>query len=288
MATTAEMRAALRANGHDVPERGRLDDKWRQLYQQENPGRPASTDADWDQPDDDDTIASPDDTEPSVPMQPERRPRTARTARAERRAQPAGQKAGRLLGALRGTQDAKTGAKRKPKPKPRISVEKFTSRTYGHIGKAVAALAPSTGRCIQAQAAMAGVLLEDVVQGTVVDRVLQPVAQAEAKLDKVFALVAPPLMVFALEQNNAAVLAGTRTPGDAMIRQAMIMPILRESLAIGLEVTEEYADQIAERLKANAARDAEVDKLIAMIFGQAEAEAEDVTEPEPEMAGASA
>jgi hypothetical protein len=285
MATTAEMRAALREAGHDVPERGRLDDKWKQLYQQENPGRPAATDDDWDLPDDDDTIASPEDTEPSVPMQPERPPRTARSQRAERRAQPAGQKAGRLLGALRGSQDAKTGTKRKPKPKPRISVEKFTSRMYGHIGKAVSALAPSTGRCIQAQAAMAGVLLEDVVQGTIVDKVLQPVAQAEAKLDKVFALVAPPLMVFALEQNNAAVLAGTRTPNEAMMRQAMIMPMLRESLAIGLEVTEEYADQIAERLKANAARDAEVDKLIAMIFGQTEAEAEEVPDPEREMPG---
>jgi len=290
MATLAEQRAWLRDQGHDVPARGRLRPDLAQAYADAHPaGIPdMPDDPDWDLNDESLGMADPEDMEPSVPMQPERPPRTARTARADARTSRGHTRTdrwvGRLLGDGKGPDKAKPGAKKKTKP--RVSVEKFTSRMYGHAGRILGSIAPATGRCVQAQAAMAGVLLEDVVANTVVDRFMQPAARAEEKLDKVFALFAPPAVVFAIELNQQAVETGARTPQQGMVRQAMLMPVLRESLAIGLEVTEEYADQIKARLEKNAARDAEVDKLIAMIFGQAEATAEDV--PEPEMAGAAA
>jgi hypothetical protein len=136
--------------------------------------------------------------------------------------------------------------------------------------------------CIQAQAAMAGVIMEDVAQGTIVDRLLQPAARAEDKLDKVFALVAPPLIVLGLEQSAQL------PPQQAMVRQAFLMPILRESLRIGLEVSESYADQMRARLEQDAKWDAQIDDLIRLIFMQPTATAEDVAAPEPEMAGATA
>jgi len=282
MATVSEMRSWLRANGHDVPIRGRLEQRWITLYEEENPAQDGAAD-DWDLPDDADLdTAAPDEEEPSVPLTPERPPRTARTARAERRAQPVGQRTGRLLGALRGEQGKPKGGKKKPPP--RTSVEKLTSRLYSSLGRMIGPLSPATSNCLQAQAAMAGVILEDTVRGTFADRLLQPAARAEDKLNKMAALILPPVCVFAIEQNQTAVQMGAKTPQQGMMRHAMLMPALRESLRIGLEVSEGYADQIKARLETNARLDAEIDDLIKLIFGQQAAEAE----REPEMAGAAA
>jgi hypothetical protein len=284
MATVTEMRAWLRENtGEDIPARGRLDARWIQMYEAANGTDPG--DADWDLGDDGDGIDGPDDLEPSVPLEPERAPRTARSARASRRAEPVGAKTSRLLGSLRGQQGAKkTGARKKAKP--RISLENFTARAWSTFGRMVYPISPATGNCLQAQAAMAGVLLEDVAQGTIVDRLLQGPARAEDKLDKVAALALPPLVVFAIEQNQAAVAAGAKTPQAGMIRHAMLMPVLRESLRIGLEVSESYSEQIKARLEREQRFGAEIDTLIALIFGQAEATAEDVPEQEQEYANA--
>jgi hypothetical protein len=46
-------------------------------------------------------------------------------------------------------------------------------------------------------------------------------------------------------------------------------------------VTESYAEQITMRLEQNARYDAQIDKLITMIFGQVEGEAEQAEDPEP-------
>jgi hypothetical protein len=282
MATNAEKRAWLRDQGHEPPARGPLPPHLNTLAEEALAPADDLSDLDWDLGDDGAT-ADPDDMEPSVPMQPERPPRTARTARAERRAQPVGQRTGRLLGTLRGPPKGKPGTRAK-KPPARTSLEKFTTRAYTSLGRMLSALSPATGNCLQAQAAMAGVILEDTVRGTIVDRILQPAARAEDKLDKIGALVLPPVVVFAMEQNRTAVAMGVKTPQAGMMREAMLMPVLRESLRIGLEVSEAYADQIKARLEKNAETEGEIDKLIGLIFGQAEA----TVEPEPEMAGATA
>lgn len=287
MANVTEMRAWLREHtDEDIPARGRLDARWIQMYEAANNDPPAGPDPlDWDLGGDDD-LADPDDLEPSVPLEPERAPRTARAARASRRAEPVGARTGRLLGSLWAPQDpkAKAKAKSKAKPKPRISLENFTARAWSTLGRMASSISPATGNCLQAQAAMAGVLLEDVAQGTIVDRLLQGPARAEDKLDKVAALVLPPVVVFAIEQNQAAVAMGAKTVQQGAMRQAMLMPVLRESLRIGLEVSEAYADQIKARLEKEQRYGQEIDDIIALIFGQVDANAEQ-PEPEREMAG---
>ena len=277
MATAAEKRAWLRDNTtEDIPDRGRIRPDLDKLYDDAHPLNPG----DWDVEDGGDDLATAMDTEPDVPMEPEGRPATPRAARQARRARP---RTGRLLGKLLGDDGktkAKAGAKRKV---PRISLENFTARAYSTLGRMVRPISPATGNCLQAQAAMAGVLLEDVAQGTIIDRFLQGPARAEDKLDKGFALVAPPLLVFAIEANQAAVQAGAKTPQQGMVRHAMLMPVLRESLRIGLEVSEGFADQIKARLEREQEFDGQIDELISLIVGQVTAEAEEV--PDPEMAG---
>jgi hypothetical protein len=283
MATLADKRAWLRLNtSEEVPSRGRLRPDLEAMYDHAHPDDDADHPSEWDlwdgEPED---SADPEDLEPSVPMQPERPPRTARSARAARRAEPVGARTSRLVATVIGGKDkSKPGPKKKPAP--RIGLEKFISRGYSTLGRMVAPLSQPMSRCLQAQAAMAGVIFEDMAKGTMADRLLQPAARAEDKLDKGFALIAPPLIVLAIEQTQVAVNAGRLEPQQAMVRMAFLQPILRESLRIGLEVSESYAEQMKARIEQDARWDAEVDGLISMIFEMP------APEPDPAMAGAAA
>jgi hypothetical protein len=277
MASDGSKRAWLRENvDPDMPARGRISSEHTALYEQARGEAVAAMKADddgWDLPDGGmaDLITA--DEEPAVPVEPERKPRTRSAARAQARANTS--LTSRLLNAGKGKPQA-----RKKAP-PRMSLEKFTSRMYSNLGRMVAPLSRPMSNCLQAQAAFAGVVLEDMVRNTVADKVLQPLARAEDKLDKGFALFVPPLACLALEHSL------TLPPQQQMVRQSVIMPILRESLRVGLEVSEGMADRLQARLEQDAKWDAEVDKMIALIFGRQEATAEDA-ETAHAMAGAAA
>jgi hypothetical protein len=291
MATLADKRAWLREyTSEDVPSRGRLRPDLVRLYDDAHPDDTPPEDlpddrdrGGWDLSDDefaaDFLNADEEDLEPSVPMQPERPPRTARTARAARRAEatPAA-RTGRLVGSLLGGGKGKAPPRGKGKPPPRMSLEKFVTRGYSTLGRMVAPLSQPMSRCLQAQAVMAGVIFEDMARHTMADRILQPMARAEDKLDKGFALVAPPLIVLAIEQTQASLAAGGIDQQQAMVRMAFLQPILRESLRIGLEVSESYADQMKARIEQESKWDTQVDELISVIFG--------MPQPVPEPAAA--
>jgi hypothetical protein len=267
MATTAEIRSWLRDQGETVPDKGRLNPALVAMYDQAHPAAPSDDDTEWDL-DAPAEILDVEDLEPDVPMTPERRPRTKKTGRAEQRAKTPF--TSRLLG-------SKPAEGRKPPRKVtgRISLEKFTTRMYSSLGRMVRPLSVPMSNCLQAQAAMAGVLLEDMVKHTTLDRILQPAARAEDKLDKGIALVAPPLLTLAIEQSFQL------PPDQMMVRQAVLMPMLRESLRIGMEVSQSFAEQIKTRIEQDAKWDREIDDMIALIFAQPQA----TVVPEPEMAG---
>ena len=273
MATTAEMRAWLREEGHDIPERGRLTADLKATYDT------AHAD-DWDTSagGDDDDVAGAGDTEPSVPLQPERPPRTARGARQERRRKPVSE---RLFG------------KRQPKPGPgsartrrrRVPVDHLTARAWEAVARFTAPVSLPVSRCLQVQSPVAGMILEDIVAGTLADRILQPIARAEEKAEKVLALVAPPVLVLALEQTQYM------APAQAAMRQAIIVPMLKESLRIWLQVAGPKVEEAARREAAYQREFGHtIDELIALFMsGTVPGEAgEAETVAEPEMAGAPA
>jgi hypothetical protein len=270
MATVTEMRAALRDAGEQPPERGRLTAQWVDRYN----AIAADDDPDWDLPGaDGEEIIADSDIDVPVTVQPERPPQTPRARKAQRRAAPVGERTGRLIRAVRGDPGAAQGKKKKAPP--RQSIERFTSRIYKDFGQLVYNISKPTGRCIQAQAAMAGVVLEDTVRGTFVDRLMQPAVRAEDKLDAGFALIGPPLACFGIEMTTAALQAGAISPQAGMMRLTVCQSVLRHGLLRGLEISDKFADVIKQRLEDSARRDAEVDALIAMIF-----EAEPAAEPE--------
>jgi hypothetical protein len=273
MATASEMRQWLHDNGRTQSMKGRISAEDRAFYDAAHGDGTQNTDS----PDDfEENIGvsaadfpGEDEAEPDT-IAGEQQPKRVRT----RKPAAARARSGLVRGLL-GSQSSKTKKKPGPRKPPRVSLEKFTSRGWTMLGRMAMSVSPPTGRCLQAQAPMAGVILNDIARDTVADRILQPLARAEDKLDKVFALTAPPLIVMALDMSNGL------PPGEQAARQAILVPMLREALRVSLEVTESYAEQITMRLEQNARYDAQIDKLIAMIFGQVEGEAEQAEDPEP-------
>ncbi len=257
MATVTEMRRVLRDAGEDVPERGRLNADLQARYAE----LASAADDGWDLP------GGPD---PSVPLQPERPPRTQRQARRERRARPIGE---RLLG-KRGDSKA-----REPKRKhKRIPVDHLVARVWEGVARFALPLSLPLSRCLQVQSPVAGLILEDIVAGTIVDRALQPVARAEEKAEKVLALIAPPVLVVAIEQSM------TLPPEAMMMRQAILMPMLKESLRIWLTVAGPKVEEAAQREAEYQEKfGRSIDEMIALFFGPAV-----TVEAEPDMAGAAA
>jgi hypothetical protein len=261
MADAATMRAWLNENDRPQSERGRISDDDRGFYEQAN--GPDEQDAE--------PGASPPDGGEGEPVAGAQIPPEDRPARPRARRPSAATRADRAFGRLldgggrKSKAKGKTGRHAAP---PRVGLEKFVTRSYSMLGRMALPVSPPMSRCLTAQAPMAGVMLEDIARGTVADRILQPVARAEDKLDKAFALIAPPLIVLGLD------MASQLPPDQAMMRTALLMPMLRESLRVGLEISEQYADAITARVERESVYDQQIDKIIAAIFGMPAAQAE--------------
>jgi hypothetical protein len=268
MATVTEMRRVLREHGEDVPARGRLNADDIAKYEK------LTDDPDWDTSGDD-ALADPDELEPSVPMQAEKPPRTARSDRRDRRARPAAEQ-------VRGWRKRKPAdPKTRKRKQPRVSVDHLVSRAWEGIARIAQPLSLPLSRCLQVQSPVAGMILEEIVAGTLVDRALQPVARAEEKAEKVLALVGPPLLVLAIEQSFVL------PPEQMMMRQALLMPMLKESLRMWLRIAGPKVEEAARReAKEYETFGRTIDEMVTLFFGQATASAEQV--PDPEMAGAAA
>jgi hypothetical protein len=114
------------------------------------------------------------------------------------------EKAGSLLSRVKKAAPPPVAKPRGRRPlKARISVEKLISGAWQLMAQAVQPINLPVARMLDYQAPVAGVVLEDTVQGTVIDRILQPIARAEAGGEKVFALLGPPLLVFAISNNTS-------------------------------------------------------------------------------------
>lgn len=279
MATVAERRAWLAEHRPDldVPQRGRLGPALEEAWAEGNASLDGGITAE-DFPDG----LDPAEREPETPLEAERAPGTPRS---RRRAQSPRARVRSLFGPSE-PKDAKKTRARKKGP-PRIPVDHLVTRVWEGLARVVQPLSLPVSRCLQVQSPVAGMILEDVVRDTIVDRALQPVARFEEKGEKVLALAAPPVLVAALEQTAALEATGVITPQQAMMRRALIVPMLREALRIWLVVAgpkvEEAARQEAEYQEKYGMT---IDGLMALFFGQetVTATAEPVAEPEPAMA----
>lgn len=122
--------------------------------------------------------------------------------------------------ALKGARSRKasSGVKKRAATRgPRASVEAILTGIYGAFAGGAAKFNPAVGYIMSVQAPVAGMLLEDNVKGTAVDRLLQPFAKNADRVRVGRALFLPPALVLFMQKNPE--------------KAAFVMPLLRKSLA---------------------------------------------------------
>jgi hypothetical protein len=268
----SEARAILRAHGEDVPGRGKLgaDARARAVHYADQDAGPADLIGDDYQdgtsPDDfgpepvdaaePGRADAPVDLEPAEPpaLRPEQRPR-----RPKRGAYDSGKAAGPSpAGRFRNW--AKQPRQPGGRPHKRVPVDGLISSVWAAMGGLAGNVDPPVGRVLTMQAPVAGVILEDVVRHTAADRVLQPIARAEVKAEKVLALVGPPTIVAALEATASLPEAQMRA------RQAILLPLLERSLILWLRIAGDKVEEMAKRQAAEAPAREQVQELVRLIW----------------------
>jgi hypothetical protein len=153
----------------------------------------------------------------------------------------------------RGKSPVSRSAVRKSR-KPRVSTENVVSFLWGGFASVVKPFSVPASRAFAMEAPIAGMVLDETIKGTFTDRILQPLARAEAQGKVWGALLAPPLIVAAIDKR----------PDKA----EYLLPMLRQSLAWHIEVAGPKMEEKMKREQEFEAKyGASVDQMIAMIFG---------------------
>lgn len=245
MATTAaERRAWLRDNGYTVAEKGRIHPDLEAAFAAAHPGENGAAAPGPDYPagmTDDEFIADaelPEDlADVAEPEEPPRRP--ARGGTVARRG-------GRGRGRWRFGGDRGQQGKRK-RAKPRVSVEDVIAGGWRIMAR-VAQPVPPLQRTLKVQAPVAGLLLEDAVRGTLVDKLLQPIARIQIQGKVVAALAGPPVLVTAISMHLAQCQQNQVPPNPVFMSAAHEM--LRESLIIWMDVAGPKFEEALARERA--------------------------------------
>jgi len=249
----AEARAILREHGEEPPIRGRLNPDWL--------ARAESLRADAPPADYDGGVTDADFvTEAAEPpaIVSERKPRRVKPS-----ARPP------LWDRLKGTKSGRPKRKQ-----PRVSLAPLIGNFWALMGSVAGRADVPLGRCLTMQSPVAGEILEDVVKGTVVDTALQPIARARDKGKAVAALMLPPAVVVAIER------AQLLPEEQRKAREALLWPILVQSMMMWEEVAGDKVAAMADRAEAEAPSRERAEVNARLIFGLS-----DVPVPEPEMAG---
>lgn len=148
----------------------------------------------------------------------------------------------------------KTG---QPKPRRnRVSIENVLSTGWGIAAMALARRpeAIPVARIMDMQAPVAGIIGEDLLKGTLVDRILQPLARGGAKAEMTVALVGPPLLVGIM----------TAQPGTFPV----LRPMLKMSMMTWLEVAEPAMRKVQKRQETWSEKfgDIDIDAMIDALW----------------------
>jgi hypothetical protein len=170
-------------------------------------------------------------------------------------------------GAARVRKVAQPGKTRRRRSlKPRVPVDKVLSVAWTGLSRLVALAGPNmipVSRVLVMQAPVVGMLLEDEVKGTIVDRVLQPLARVQTGSDLAFALVGPPLITAAIVQKHEL--------------YPVLRPALRYSLMTWIRVSGPKLEKwIEESREFEEKYGTQVDEMIDRIFAPEPTPEEDI------------
>lgn len=239
----AEARAILREHGEEPPAKGKLGPQWTARAEELRQGPPPGEDS----YDGGVSAADFDVTEAAPPPLPaEAKPRRPRS-----KARPS--IAARI-------KEQASGKGKARKRHPRVPVDGLISSAWAAMGGLAGQIDPPLGRCLVMQAPVSGLILEDIVKGTAADRVLQPIARAEEKAEKVLALLAPPAIVAALEASQALPEAQRKA------REAILVPLLERSMILWVRIAGDKVEAKAQQVAEEGPIREQVAALMAMIW----------------------
>ncbi|HEV2243557.1 MAG TPA: hypothetical protein VGR98_21100 [Streptosporangiaceae bacterium] len=218
--------------------------------------------------------AAPDPAPPRGPESDSAGPPPARDETQPRRVRPAASRLRARLWAPSGQ-----SARRRRARHPRVSTEKLIQRGWETASRILQPVNLPVARCLDWQAPTAGALLEEAVRDTIADRLLQPVARVEDKLEIAGALIGPPVLIFALQLPGNQPIRdqevihedGSRHkqrvpwPAGAM-RQQVIMSALVEALDMCVEAQEKLPAEVRERQRHREQRRKEMRGLVQDVF----------------------
>lgn len=140
------------------------------------------------------------------------------------------------------------GPKRAPRVRashPRVSVAGIIGWGWSMLAKSAGGYSLPVARTMAIQAPVAGEVLEDVVKGTLVDRLLQPIARVGEGGEAVFAILGPPVLVGIMHKNPNTVPALEPVLREALMTWVSIAgPKLEEKAAKAAEFREKYGDTV--------------------------------------------
>jgi hypothetical protein len=172
---------------------------------------------------------------------------------------------------------AKKAAAKGKKAPPRVSTADLVGAVWRGAAKMVPL--PPLSRTLRMQSRVAGPIMDDVIRGTIVDPLLQPLARLAGQGKAVQALVGPPAFVTAIMVHTGQAAANGQEPNPFIM--AMAMEGLRSSLMAWMEISgPKFAEVAAEEAEMEAKHGMNVDAMIALIFSEpptteADAEAEE-------------
>ena len=275
-ASSTDVRAWAREQGHDIPSsRGPLPKHIKDAYAEAHPAPvvpgvveessfdPSMGVTEADFPPDDDYPGDPAaPTEPTAKTKGERKPRAVKPPPAK------GGWRTRLFGPAKPTAHKAKHA--------RTSLSDFAEETWADLAF-LAQPIPPLARILDIQAPYAGVVFDDQVRGTIVDTLLQPVAQYSGMIRGLNGLVGPPVYVGLICATGARVQVMT-PDGKPVVdpdgnpvtdfdgRTKMLFQGLRYSLLQMSKITEVNAEAITARRQESEARKMAVEVMIATIF----------------------
>jgi len=233
MATSADKRAWLIDQGYEVKDRGKLPAELEAAYAAAHPGANGDSSADYPagmSDSDFDAVTAGadipagllDDLDDQAAESAPRRP-ARRAAVPARKSWPWS----------RGQGKNGRGRSRGRARKPRVSVEDLICGGWRIMAR-MARPVPPLARTLRVQAPVAGLLLDDAVKDSVLDRMLQPLARAQVQGKVVAALAGPPVLVTVISMHLAQAQAAGTDPNPVFMNAASEM--LRESLIIWMDV----------------------------------------------------
>jgi len=117
--------------------------------------------------------------------------------------------------------------------RPRVSIDRLIQRAWGALSDMAKPVNLPVSRVLALQSPVAGLLLEETIRNTAIDRLLQPLARGGAHAEVAHALLGPPLLTLAL----------TMRPEAA----PLLIPFLKDALRTWVDVAGPSIERAARR-----------------------------------------